>query len=430
MLVFSFTDEFVNGQARLEYTINGDSQYVFMEKVGETYQTPITSQLAQCGSVDLQLVITEGTDENEIPKFKSNVFYLPFGKSINAEIEQPEETEEWIDIANTKLNQVDNVDIDITTIDDVTKVEITRKDGTKKEAIVNGSVNSIIDVLVDNKSVVKDNIANIDLSNKVDKVEGKVLSTNDFTNDDKEKLDGLSNYNDTKIKEEIESKQDELISGQNIKTINNQSILGSGNIIIESSSGGSSNYEDLNNKPSINDIELKGNKTLEELGIQPIGNYATEEYVENEIATFDFIKVVDALPEVGLENRIYFVPKIDAQTQDLFDEYVWINNKWEWITTKQIEVDLTDYVKNADYATSSKAGLVRPANGLFTSGNTGALLISKASEAQIDAKTDNYYPIVSSNLEYAVKSVGDGYYAEKEYVDEKLGDIESLLSEV
>lgn len=276
MLVFSFTDEFVNGQARLEYTINGENQYVFMQKVGETYQTPITSQLAQNGSVDLQLVITEGTDENEIPKFKSNVFYLPFGKSINAEIEQPEEVEEWIDIANTKLNQVDNVDIDITTIDDVTKVEITRKDGTKKEAVVNGSVNSIIDVLVDNKSVVKDNIANIDLSDKVDKVEGKVLSTNDFTNDDKEKLDGLSNYNDTKIKKEIESKQDELISGQNIKTINNQSILGSGNIIIESSSGGSSNYQDLNNKPSINNIELNGNKTLEELGIQPKGNYLTE----------------------------------------------------------------------------------------------------------------------------------------------------------
>ena len=115
MLVFSFTDEFVNGQARLEYTINGENQYVFMEKVGETYQTPVTSQLAQNGSVDLQLVITEGTDENEIPKFKSNVFYLPFGKSINATIEQPEEYEEWIDIANTKLNQLDEGLVEIET---------------------------------------------------------------------------------------------------------------------------------------------------------------------------------------------------------------------------------------------------------------------------------------------------------------------------
>ena len=70
---------------------------------------------------------------------------------------------------------------------------------------------------------------------------------------------------------------------------------------------------------------------------------ASVEYVDNEIATFDFIKIVDTLPETGLENRFYFVPKVDTQTQDLFDEWAWINNKWEWITTKQIEVDLTPY---------------------------------------------------------------------------------------
>lgn len=37
--------------------------------------------------------------------------------------------------------------------------------------------------------------------------------------------------------------------------------------------GGTSNYNDLLNKPSINDVELSGNKTLEELGIQAKGNY-------------------------------------------------------------------------------------------------------------------------------------------------------------
>lgn len=77
------------------------------------------------------------------------------------------------------------------------------------------------------------------------------------------------------------------------------------------------------------------------------------------------------------------------------------------------------YIKETDYATSSKAGIVRPANGLFTSGATGALLIAKASEAQIDARTDNYYPIVPSNLDYAVKSVVGGHVVvtQKEYDD-------------
>lgn len=77
-------------------------------------------------------------------------------------------------------------------------------------------------------------------------------------------------------------------------------------------------------------------------------NFASRSYVDEEIATFDFIKVVDVLPEKGLENRVYFVPKADTQTQDLFDEYAWINDKWEWITTKQIEVDLTPYYKKTE----------------------------------------------------------------------------------
>lgn len=73
----------------------------------------------------------------------------------------------------------------------------------------------------------------------------------------------------------LTNKQDKLVSGTNIKTINNQSILGEGNINIEGGgSTGTSDYESLQNKPSINNIDLIGNKTLNELGIQPKGNYA------------------------------------------------------------------------------------------------------------------------------------------------------------
>lgn len=65
----------------------------------------------------------------------------------------------------------------------------------------------------------------------------------------------------------VAGKQDMLVSGTNIKTINNQSLLGSGNINIQGGSGGSSDYEDLDNKPSINNVELIGNKNLTDLGI-------------------------------------------------------------------------------------------------------------------------------------------------------------------
>lgn len=77
-------------------------------------------------------------------------------------------------------------------------------------------------------------------------------------------------------------------------------------------------------------------------------NFATQDYVDEEIANFDFIKIVTELPETGLVNRTYFVPKQDPVTNDLYDEYMWVDGKWELITTKQIEVDLTKYVKNTD----------------------------------------------------------------------------------
>ena len=75
--------------------------------------------------------------------------------------------------------------------------------------------------------IAKANTAIQDVSNKVDKIEGKGLSTNDFTTEEKTKLAGI----------DMSSKQDILVSGTNIKTINNQSILGSGNIEV---GGGSS----------------------------------------------------------------------------------------------------------------------------------------------------------------------------------------------
>ena len=79
-----------------------------------------------------------------------------------------------------------------------------------------------------------------------------------------------------------------------------------------------------------------------------------KKYTDNELATFDFIKIIDALPTRGLPNRIYLVPKTNTMEKDLFDEYLWINNQWDWITTKQIEVDLSTvepkhFIINADY---------------------------------------------------------------------------------
>lgn len=53
----------------------------------------------------------------------------------------------------------------------------------------------------------------------------------------------------------VASKQDILVSGQNIKTINGQSVLGEGNIAIQ---GGTSNWDDITGKPEFAEVATSG----------------------------------------------------------------------------------------------------------------------------------------------------------------------------
>ena len=145
-LVFSFNDEFVNGTARLELNRNNTKSYIMLTKVNNTYELPVKSLITKVGKLDLQLVITEGTNENEIPIFKSNVFFVIVNPSINAEIEQPEEYPQWIDVANAKINLIDeklediddaiteanNLDLDVSKSGKVATVTLTKKDTTTK----------------------------------------------------------------------------------------------------------------------------------------------------------------------------------------------------------------------------------------------------------------------------------------------------------
>lgn len=85
------------------------------------------------------------------------------------------------------------------------------------------------------------------------------------------------------------------------------------------------NYNSLKNKPKINGVELIGNKTLEDLGI----NLSQWEKV-------------DVLPEVGKTNVLYLVPAEKETEKNVHDEYIYTNGKWEIIGSTSI--DLTGYV--------------------------------------------------------------------------------------
>lgn len=125
-------------------------------------------------------------------------------------------------------------------------------------------------------------------------------------------------------------------------------------------------YNSMLNKPSINDVALVGNKTLEDLGIQPAGDYLTaipEEYITEEeleakdYATEAFVmeqinntehfhrEIVDALPLTGKDNVLYLVPK-KGSDKDIYNEYIWTGADYEFMGTTA--VDLTDYYQKSE----------------------------------------------------------------------------------
>ena len=54
------------------------------------------------------------------------------------------------------------------------------------------------------------------------------------------------------------------------------------------------------------------------------------------------VLVVDELPEEGEPATIYLVPAEDASQENIYNEYLWIEDEWELIGTTQI--DLSDYM--------------------------------------------------------------------------------------
>lgn len=58
-------------------------------------------------------------------------------------------------------------------------------------------------------------------------------------------------------------------------------------------------------------------------------------------------RIVQVLPTTDIsESTIYLVPSLDSETQNLYDEYIYVNNAWEKIGSKSI--DLSDYYNKTE----------------------------------------------------------------------------------
>lgn len=122
--------------------------------------------------------------------------------------------------------------------------------------------------------------------------------------------------------QDISGKQDKLVSGTNIKTINGESILGSGNIVISgggSSSGGSGAYVEVNHGTSDTTFTLTPNTF----------------HVWDEVASLD-LSFADAQAGVANEYLFQFTSGATATTLTLPDGLKWANDSAPTITENMI----------------------------------------------------------------------------------------------
>lgn len=54
-------------------------------------------------------------------------------------------------------------------------------------------------------------------------------------------------------------------------------------------------------------------------------------------------KIVTNLPEIGDENTLYFVPSTSPESNNVYDEYMYIDGMWEYIGSKSLKIDLSNY---------------------------------------------------------------------------------------
>lgn len=179
----------------------------------------------------------------------------------------------------------------------------------------------------------------------------------------------------TAINEEMDNKQPKLVSGTNIKTINGQSILGSGDIVIEGGSGGSSSgsyaYPLVDHGTSDTTFTLTPNTF----------------HVWDEVASLD-LSFAEETAGVANEYLFQFTSGATATTLTLPDELKWANDAAPTIAENMI------------YQISVLKGLA----SVLEFSNAAALIENKATVTDAENGEVSFQYPVASTTKVSVKS--------------------------
>lgn len=163
------------------------------------------------------------------------------------------------------------------------------------------------------------------LSGKVDKIEGKGLSTNDLTDELKQKILDAGDSSFSGDYNDLTNKPDLTVYENKIETIK---VNGEAKTITDKSV----------------DISVPTNNNQLTNG----AGYQTSSEVNSAITSaisgvtqFDY-QIVESLPATGVKGTIYLISNNGTGT-NIYDEYIWITDKFEKFGTA--EIDLSEYVK-------------------------------------------------------------------------------------
>lgn len=139
-------------------------------------------------------------------------------------------------------------------------------------------------------------------------------------------------------------------------------------------------------------------------------------------------------------SKIYLVPVV-SQSSTIYDEYVTVepdDSSYAWVKLGSTTMDLSNYVKKTDYATTSNAGVVKlSSSSAVTKDENNNLHISVSDSATIKIGTNETYPLTAGKQHESVfyglaKAAGDTTQASSlnvvgAYTENALTAIKSML---
>lgn len=134
---------------------------------------------------------------------------------------------------------------------------------------------------------------------------------------------------------------------------------------------GTTNYTDMTNKPSINNVTLEGDKTSEDLGLQPAGDYATRSDIPTELS--------------DLTNDSGFITKSVSDLTNYYDKGTVDSKVSEKADRTDIPTKTSQIVNDSGFITKSVDDLAN----YYDKDETAELLYSKADKNEIPTKVSD-----------------------------------------